>query len=77
MSKIVPIRENYENVHALLAAIGDEPGLTGFAGAILLDDGTMIPVTHGLVRTDLALVGAVLQRLSTELDSDNVDSSRG
>ena len=75
MPKVVPIRRNYENVRALLAAIAEEPGMVGFVGTIVLEDSTYIPVCHGTDLGDLAFAGAMLLRLSQE--DEDVDSKRG
>jgi hypothetical protein len=69
--KVVPIRNKYENVRALLAAIAEEPRMVGFVGTIVLDDRTHIPVCHGTHCGDLAFAGVMLCRLSQEVDDDD------
>lgn len=71
MPKVVPIRNNYENVQALLAAIAEEPGMIGFVGTIVLEDRTHVPVcSHAMHCGDLAFAGVMLCRLSQEVDND-------
>lgn len=76
MPKVVPIRRSYENVHALLAAIAEEPGLVGFVGTMVLEDSTYVPIAHGTDLGDLAFAGAMLLRLSQEEEVDS-DANRG
>lgn len=67
MSKIVPFRENFENLQALLARMAEDEEAVGFCGCLFKkenaeDPGTLVPVTFGVNRTHVALTAAILQR---------------
>lgn len=66
MPKVVPIKDKFDSVEALLASIAEHPRLKGFVGAVVLQDNTYVPVSHGVDRGDFSFAGALFLNLSQE-----------
>lgn len=67
--KIVPLRESFENMQALLARIAEDPDATGFAGCVLRKGGDeMVVVTFDASRADIAFAALMLQQNAMDFD---------
>lgn len=65
--KIVPIRQNFENMQALLARIAEDDEANGFIGVVLRKDGDeMVVVTFDATRAEVALAALMLQQNALE-----------
>lgn len=59
VKKIVPLREDFESLDAILASIAEDPEAVGFAAVVKKSDGTMHPVTFGITVAEMSHAGAV------------------
>lgn len=65
--KIVPIRESFENMQALLARIAEDDDATGFVGVVLRKSGDeMVVVTFDAIRAEIAFAALMLQQNALE-----------
>ena len=62
MAKIEPLREHFENMHALLARMGEDEDAVGFVGCIMMRDGTMEPINFNVTREQMSMAAAVWLR---------------
>lgn len=60
MGKVTPLRDGFENMQAFLAHIAEDDGLSGFVGAVMRKDGTMVPVHFKATREQMAFAAALL-----------------
>ena len=63
-SKVLPLRDDFENLRALLAHMMETEDAVGFAGVLILSDGTMEPVMHGCDKGRLAYVANVIDEVA-------------
>lgn len=62
MGKIEPLRPHFENMHALLARIGEDEEVVGFVGGLVMREGTMEPVNFNVTREQMSMAAAMWLR---------------
>jgi hypothetical protein len=75
MPKIHPLRENFEDVRALLAHMAELDDIVGFVGVVVTADGAMSPVAYGVDRGLFAFAANVLDEAA--MFREDTDADRG